>query len=327
MSLTLPKISKRILSKDIHYTLNKNFTSIQPIWVPLQIKWMNNLYRTFQDYEKFMIIMYLMTKTFDYYSKNFVKLNYDEFFSQNEVEVETLNIIEISNGLNIPKESTRRKINELEELGAIKKSNKKIIIDRNAWPSIKPEETLKNISYFLSTLSKILFEEGFMLEPVDSNQIVRAAKDNFSFVWKLYYDMQIPMLLMFKKIHGDLETFHVHGVCLSNQALNAQKIDTSKMSKTLYLEKYFFGNRQEFSGINTMSISDITGIPRATVIRKLKVLEKKSFIKRNNKLEYTLGQNKNLKAVHENYLINQKNLSDLCTSLFNLMKNSKLKIT
>ena len=130
MLLTLPKISNQIFSKDILYTINKNYTTVQPIWVPIQMEWTNNLYRTFYDYEKFMIVIYLMTKTFDYYSKNFVKLNYDEFFTQNEVEVETLNIMEISKKLNIPKETTRRKINELEELGALKKINKKIIIDR-----------------------------------------------------------------------------------------------------------------------------------------------------------------------------------------------------
>ena len=324
MHITLPKISKQILSKDIHYALSKNYTSIQPIWVPIQIRWMNNLYRTFHDYEKFMIIIYLMVKTFDYYSKNFVKLNYDEFFSQNEIEVETLNVMEISNALNIPKETTRRKINELEKLGAIKKSNKKIIIDRNAWPSIKPEETMKNMSYFLSTLSKIIFEEGFMSEPVDSNRIVRAVKDNFSFVWKLYYDMQMPMLLMFKKIHGDLETFHVHGVCLGNQALNAQKIDTSEMSKTVYLEKYFFGDKQEFSGINAMSISDITGIPRATVIRKLNKLVKEKFLSIDSKKHYSTNKGvhkKELLIVQNNTFIN---LSKFAARIYNLslMKNN-----
>ena len=323
MPITLPKISKQILSKDVHYILSKNFTSIQPLWVPIQMRWMNNLYRTFHDYEKFMIIIYLMVKTFDYYSKNFVKLNYDEFFSQNEIEVETLNVMEISNALNIPKETTRRKINELEELGAIKKSNKKIIIDRDAWPSIKPEETMKNMSYFLSILSKMLFEKGFMSEPVDSNRIVRAVKDNFSFVWKLYYDMQMPMLLMFKKIHGDLETFHVHGVCLSNQALNAQKIDTSEMSKTLYLEKYFFGDRQEFSGINAMSISDITGIPRATVIRKLNKLVKEKFLTIDSKKHYSTNKGvhkKELLIVQNNTFIN---LSKFAARIYNLslMKN------
>ena len=288
------------------------------------MRWMNNLYRTFYDYEKFMIIVYLMVKTFDYYSKNFVKLNYDEFFSQNEIEVETLNVMEISNALNIPKETTRRKINELEKLGAIKKSNKKIIIDRDTWPSIKPEETMKNMSYFLSILSKMLFEEGFMLEPVDSNRIVKAVKDNFSFVWKLYYDMQMPMLLMFKKIHGDLETFHVHGVCLSNQALNAQKIDTSKMSKTVYLEKFFFGDRQEFSGINAMSISDITGIPRATVMRKLNKLVKEKFLTIDSKKHYSTNKGvhkKEILIVQNNTFIN---LSKFAARIYNLslMKNN-----
>ena len=318
MPITLPKISKQVLSKNIHYTLSKNFTSIQPLWVPIQMRWMNNLYRTFHDYEKFMIIMYLMIKTFDYYWKNFVKLNYEDFFSQNEIEVETLNVMEISNALNIPKETTRRKINELEKLGAIKKSNKKIIIDRDAWPSIKPEETMKNMSYFLSTLSKMLFEEGFILEPVDSNQIIKAVKDNFSFVWKLYYDMQMPMLLMFKKIHGDLETVHVHGVCLSNQALNAQKIDTSAMSKTVYLEKYFFGDKQEFSGINAMSISDITGIPRATVIRKLNKLVKEKFLSIDSKKHYSTNKGvhkKELLILQNNTFIN---LSKFAARIYNL---------
>ena len=323
MPINLPRISKQILSKDIHYTLSKNFTSIQPLWVPIQMRWMNNLYRTFHDYEKFMIIIYLMVKTFDYYSKNFVKLNYDEFFSQNEIEVETLNVMEISNALNIPKETTRRKINELEKLGAIKKSNKKIIIDRDAWPSIKPEETMKNMSYFLSILSKMLFEKGFMSEPVDSNQIVRAVKDNFSFVWKLYYDMQMPMLLMFKKIHGDLETAHIHGVCLSNQALNAQKIDTSAMSKAIYLKKFFFGDKQEFSGINAMSISDITGIPRATVIRKLNKLVKEKFLSIDSKKHYSTNKGvhkKELLIVQNNTFIN---LSKFAARIYNLslMKN------
>ena len=318
MSITLPKIAKQIFSKDIYYTLNKNFTSIQPIWVPIQMRWMNNLYRTFHDYEKFMIIIYLMVKTFNYYSKNFVKINYDEFFSQNEIEVETLNIMEISNALNIPKETTRRKVNELIELGAIKKNNKKIIIDRDTWPSIKPEETIKNIAYFLSTLSKMLFEEGFILGQIRSEHIIEAIKDNFSFVWKLYYEMQLPWLLKFKKIHGDLETFHVHGVCLSNHALNAQKIDNSKMSKAIYLEKYFFGDKQEFSGINAMSISDISGIPRATVIRKLNKLLKEKFLIIDSKKHYSTN-----KGIHQKKLLTEQNntfinLSKFAERIYNL---------
>ena len=51
------EISKQILSKDISEVIEKNYTSITPVWLPLQITWVNNIYRTFHDYEKFMIIM------------------------------------------------------------------------------------------------------------------------------------------------------------------------------------------------------------------------------------------------------------------------------
>ena len=318
MSKILPEISNQIFSKDILYTINKNYTTVQPIWVPIQIEWMNNLYRTFHDYEKFMIVMYLMTKTFDYYSKNFVKLNYDEFFSQNEVEVETLNIMEISKKLNIPKETTRRKINELGELGAIKKINKKIIIDRSTWPNIKPEVTMKNMSFFLSALSKMIASEGLLIEPISSEQLIRVVKNNFSFVWKLYYDMQLPMLLTFKKIHGDLETFHVHGTCLTNHVLNAKKNDNSQMSKKLYLDKYLFGDKQEFSGINAMSISDITGIPRATVIRKLNKLVKENFLTIDSKKHYSTNRTvhqKKIMRIQNNTFIN---LSKFAERIYNL---------
>ena len=224
MNVKVPQISKQIRSKDILEVIEKNFTSITPVWVPLQLSWMNQVYRTFHDYEKFMIIIHLMMKTFEAYSRNFVKLNYEEYFSQNEIEIDTINVMEISQSLNIPKETTRRKINELEKLGTIKRINKKFIIDRNTWPSIKPEETLIRMSRFLSTLSKMLFDMGLISEQISSENIIKISKEYFSFVWKLYYEMQMPMLLSFKKVYGDLETFHVHGICLSNHAYNSKKM-------------------------------------------------------------------------------------------------------
>ncbi|MDC1132854.1 DeoR family transcriptional regulator, partial [Candidatus Pelagibacter sp.] len=143
MSKLLPELSKQIRSEDIREIIEKNFVSIIPVWAPLQLAWVNNVYRTFHDYDKFMIIMCLLTQTFEAYSKNFVKLNYDEYFDQNEVEIKSINVMEVSKSLNIPKETARRKIIELEEMGAIKRINKKFIIDKNTWPNIKPQETIK----------------------------------------------------------------------------------------------------------------------------------------------------------------------------------------
>ena len=323
MTKMLPKISKQISSEDIRLVLEKNFTSIAPVWVPAQMSWMNNVYRTFYDYEKFIIIMHLMLQTFDSYSKNFVKLDYEEYFHQNEVEIKELNIIEVSKSLNIPKETTRRKINELIELGTIKRLNRKFIIDRNTWPSIKPEETIKRMSRFLSTLSKVVFNEELISKSISTENIMKTSKEYFSYVWKLYYEIQLPMLLSFKKVYGDLEAFHVHGICISNQALNSKKNDNSEMSKEFYLEKYLFGNKEDFAGINAMSISDITGIPRATVIRKLNKLIKGKFLIMDDKKHYsTTGFNqKKILNVQKNTF---DNLAKFAARIYNLslMKNN-----
>ena len=216
-----------------------------------------------------------------------MKLNYDEYFDQNEVEIKSINVTEISKFLNIPKETARRKINELEQIGAIKRINKKIIIDRNTWPNIKPQETIKRMTRFLSTLSKICVSEKLITEPLSSESLSKTCKEYFSFIWQLYYEMQMPMLLGFKKIFGDLESFHVNGVCVINQALNSKKNDNSEMSKEFYLEKYFFADNKDDVGVNAMSISDITGIPRATVIRKLNKLIKENFLKIDDKKHYS----------------------------------------
>ena len=127
--------------------------------------------------------------------------------------------------------------------------------------------------------------------------------------------MQMPMLLSFKKIHGDLESFHVWGICVVNQALNSKKNDNSKMDREDFLEKYIFS--ADDVGINAMSISDITGIPRATVIRKLNKLVKNNFLKVTHKKHYLTAsaQQNELKNIQK---INYINLSKFATRIFNL---------
>ena len=315
MTIILPEISRQIKSKDIYTIIEKRYSEIGPIWMPMQLEWLNSVYLTFNDYTKFMIIMHLMGKTFNFYSKNFVKLNFDTFFNQNQVEIEKLNIIEISKSLNIPKETTRRKIIELEKLGTIKKLKKKIIIDKNTWPNIKPQDTIKRMSRFLSVLSKILYKEKIISKSITSDELTKVSKDNFSFVWKLYYEMQMPMLLNNKAIIGDLESFHIWGICVVNQVFNSKKNDNSQMTREDYLKKYIFSSN--YKGVNAMSISEITGIPRATVIRKLNRMVKIKFLKVNNKKQYsTTGlQQKKFKEIQK---INLINLSKFAERIYNL---------
>jgi hypothetical protein len=176
---------------------------------------------------------------------------------------------------------------ELEITGDIKRFKKKITIDRRIFKFVRPEESLKRSSRFLAMFSKILLEDEIIKKTVSSKEIEISIKENFSYIWKLYYEMQIPMLLIWKKIFKDLETFNIWSACVVNQHIHASK-DQKKMNLNDFLDKAIFLNKIKQKGINAMSISDITGIPRATVIRKLNNLIKSKNLNIDNKKQYTL---------------------------------------
>ena len=166
----------------------------------------------------------------------------------------------------------------------------------------------------------MIFNEGLISEPISSEKLTEISKEYFSLIWKLYYDMQIPWLLGFKKVFGDLESFHISGIVISNHALDSKKNDNSEMSKEFYVEKYFFADNKDFSGINAMSISEITGIPRATVIRKLNKLLKAKFLKIDNKKHYSFTRfyGKKILDQQKNTL---DNLSIFAARIYNLSYN------
>ena len=307
-------INKEIEKKSLLQILEKNYSSLGPIWVNQQMEWCNGIYSSFKNHDKFLIIIYLIKKTLDIYSRNFVKLSYDEFYKKSTVEIAKFNVYEISTALNIPKETARRKINELENMGVIKRNKKKMIIDRSSFIYVKPENTVKRISRFLSSLANICNKEKILSKKFSSEEIELVIKKNFSYIWKIYYEMQLPMMIRYKNIFKDLETFHIFGTCVVNQHLHLQKINDFKMSRDDFFK---FIVSKDTQGLNAMSISDITGIPRATVIRKLEKLVNRKNLKIDKKKHYTLTGN----FVEKFKLPQQNTLDDLAnfsTKILNL---------
>ena len=93
----------------------------------------------------------------------------------------------------------------------------------------------------------------------------------------------------------DLTTFHIWGTIAMNQAFNYKKhfdgenIHTLQPSYMIFNENVIT-NKGSSTGISAMSISDMTNIPRATVIRKCKYLIKKDLIQINDKKQYVLSK-------------------------------------
>ena len=105
--------------------------------------------------------------------------------------------------------------------------------------------------------------------------------------------MQIPLIIGYHKFMNDLTTYHVWGTIVMNQVLNVSKhLDIPEDKPPLdhfttsdILLKNFGSN----SGVSAMSISDMTDIPRATIIRKCKYLINKDLVKLNEKKQYILS--------------------------------------
>ena len=320
MMVKIPDISKQVYKEDILGVMESRYSTLGSAWVSHQMSWLNGIYSSYKDHNKFLIVIFLIKKTLDFYSRNFTKLPYEEFYLKDTVEIEKFTVAEISRLLDIPKETTRRKLLELENEDVIKEIKKKLILDRSKFFKSKPIESIKRISRFLSMLSEMCVEEKILSNKISSKELELVIKDNFSYIWKIYYEVQIPMLIGYKKIFEDIETFHIFGVCVVNEHIYARKISESHMNRDEFLKSIFTVSKGQ--GINAMSISDITSIPRATVIRKLKKLVNQKILTINDKKHYKLtGSFANkLKPLQKNVFVK---LADFSTKVFNLVVLSK----
>ena len=320
MITNIPDISKQIYKEDMLSVIENRYSTLGPMWVSHQLEWNNGVYASFKDHDKFLIVIFLINKTLNFYSRNFIKLSYLEFYSKETVEIEKFSISEVSQELNIPKESARRKVLELENEGILKNIKKKIYIDRSKYYYTKPEDSIKRVSRFLSTLASMSVNEKIFTKKITSEELELIIKKNFSYIWKIYYELQIPMMISYKKVFKDLESFHIFGTCIVNQHLYVRKYTENNLIRESFINTMI--EASEMEGINAMSISDITGIPRATVIRKLQKMLREKVLKIDLKKHYRLTGNfsKKLMPIQKDVLLKLANFSSL---IFNLVKTEK----
>jgi predicted transcriptional regulator len=281
----IPSISSQINKKIIFKVIDKHFSRLAPHYYKWINSWLIGAYKCFGDIDKYIILIYIINKNFIFFRKNGFIINYDTFYDDKILEVDKIIISDISKDLRIPKETVRRKVEELEKVGIIERRSKKIFINRTAIPLVQPNLTLKNMSVLLCEFNKILKEEDIAEVAYQITEISDSIKKNFSFVWYQFYKFLFIFTNRWRKELGDLETFCVGVIVLLNAAENK-----SFKLKELTREKYSISIQDsDERGVNAMSISDITGIPRATVIRKLKSLIKKDLLQINEKNLITIN--------------------------------------
>ena len=324
MSLERLKFSAEILEADVHSILTKNYINSMSDYFELQRNWLHRAYSVFNDLDKYMILMSLISKTFKSYSEYFIKYDFDQFYSVNEYEIKRINIANISQQLAISKETTRRKVLELEKIGLLKKYKKSVCIQRSGYTVQKPINSIILISRFMSNLSKLLKENKVITEEISSIEFEHLVKKNYTQCWNYFLEFQISLLTEFKKkFFREYETFSVWEMIVYNQNLalnkklrnNYKNLDILKEDNLYHLHKL-----TEPLGLNAMTISDLTGIPRPTVIRKLDKLVKSKYILKNNNGLYQVSRSQRVKEINEFRIQKVTRISNLVCRFFNTVR-------
>ena len=293
MSLQEIDFSKTLNDEQVYSSIMANYSELSREWIFHQWNWMNNVYSSFKDHYKYMIIISLVEKTLQFYDQMQIKYSLEEYYSKTYLQIEKFSITELCEKLDLPKETIRRKVIELEKEGVITRNNKKIIIDRKAFPFVKPENQIKFSSKYIYLVSRALNKDKIYSKKLDPKIIENIIKKNFSLCWRWFYRMQIPLIIGYHKFMQDLTTFHIWGTICMNQVLNVQKhLETNEDDPPLdhfTTSDILLKNLGSNTGISAMSISDMTQIPRATIIRKCKYLIEEDLIRMNEKKQYILS--------------------------------------
>ena len=289
MSIKRPDISKKLTTEEVHEFLLNHYGELSVDWVVHQWNWVNTNYKCFNDLIKYLISIYFVQKTLEYYFENGLTISYNKFYSELTIQIEKFNISSLSKEFNLPKETMRRKIQELEDQKVIIKKNRNIILDRNAYDFVKPIKQIKVTSNYLHKILKIMKKEGYIKSVISAEDITDIIKDNFSRCWLWFYQFQIPNTISWKDYFNDINEFYIMGTCWINQVYNTQnKLNLTDTTSKILDNVHAFVTQNSGTGLNAMSISEMTGLPRATVIRKNKNLIKKNLLHLDDNKHYVV---------------------------------------
>jgi DNA-binding transcriptional regulator YhcF (GntR family) len=287
--------SKLLTDDQVYDHMMASYDKLGRDWIVHQWNWMNNVYLAFKDHYKYLIVISLVEKTLQFYDQMNIKFTFDQFYSKSNLQVEKFSITELCEKLQLPKETVRRKVLELEKLGVLKRIKKQLIIDRSVFSQVKPERQIKLTSKYIFLISQVFNKDGIFLKKLDTKSIEDVIRRNFSLCWRWFYRMQIPMIIGYHEAFEDVGTFHIWGTVAMNQAFNYKNSINATNFHSLTPDYKTFNKgivtdqlNTNTSGVSAMSLSDMTSIPRATVIRKCKYLTNNGYLKLNDKKQYVM---------------------------------------
>ena len=167
----IPSSQSRFQKSLVLDNLETNILSHWDTWGKFQQAWTSRAYKSFKDLDKYVVLIYLIRNNWQTLTDKFQVLSMDEFYDSDILTIDKINLIQISNDLGIPKETIRRKVNELQDSNILKREGKSIVFNRKGIETQKPNEMIDLLAIFIEKKAKMLQGQEWFGESLSKDYI------------------------------------------------------------------------------------------------------------------------------------------------------------
>ena len=270
---------KLLSQKTIKKKILENYLDYQYMFVEFQSKFLSGLHTRYQSVENGNLVLYYERQTHQAilrkkdYDLDF-NLSYEKFWENHrEINLPQISINKIGEDVLLPKETTRRKILQLTKQKVLNKKDRKI-----RWLPSEQYKESHNLA-FSNEIDEVCKLINFICDKtnlsISREEVAKEIKEKFSFYWFHYLGVQLEYLRLWNKQLKDLE---LGLIFLQVAHLFASRAKEKKISYTDIFDDPELIKEFISASISATSVSDVTGIPRGTCVRKLGHLVKLGIV-------------------------------------------------
>ena len=270
--------------------IEQNYSHLMPDFFEMQTEYLASLNIIYNDLDASLIGMVLTSQIY----KNTLdsnnskdKISLKHFYQRENfrLPVSTFKIKKISSMLNLPRETVRRKRAKLinDKLIILDKKNKLYALNTDIIEEKILNVQINNLSKFLSKFSIFFAHNKLFIKEVSKDQIRKDVEEKFLVYLIKFLDFQISYFSKMKTMM-DIESVFILLLCTLNTTSQIKSKKEEPMNTKAIFSKIHSLNST--FGLNATSISEITKVPRTTVLRKIAFLEKMGMLRKDKFKRY-----------------------------------------
>jgi len=269
--------------------IEQNYSFLAPAFLEMQTEYLASLNAIYHDLDASLVAMIMTSQLYkntinESNSKDKISLKYFYQKENFKLPISAFKIIKISHILNLPRETTRRKKQKLinDELIIIDKKNKMFSLNTDMVEEKIIKLQIDNLSRFLSKFYFFFNRQKIFTKDISIDLIKKDVEQKFLIYFIKFLDFQISYFSKMKSIL-DIESIFIVLLCALNTTAQLKQ-KNEPMNPKAFFDKIQMINKT--LGLNATSISEITKVPRTTVLRKIAYLEKIGMIKKDKYKRY-----------------------------------------